>query len=184
MLAVALDGTTAALALSEMAADTPIRILLGRDDGRSARVLARMLREDGFTMELLLDGAAAVARLSRRQLPHALMTSLHLPSVDGLSVAHYARSRDPTMPVIFITGYPHRLERSTPVLSPAPLVHTKPVNYAVLRNQIADSFEASTRSPEMRPRRSCAPDEHPAPVARANSVDPADDKPSGIVVAK
>ena len=81
-------------------------LLLVDDETRSVRLLAKMLREDGYDVELAFDGAAAIGRLARRPLPDVLITDLRMPHVDGVAVAHYARSMAPRIPVVFITGYP------------------------------------------------------------------------------
>ena len=108
-----------------------VRVLLVDDDRRNARLLARMLREDGFVVEVLLDGAAAVGRLARDPLPDAIITELRMPHVDGIAVARFARSRRPDVCVMFLTGYPNLLAEVR-CFDPEPLIYTKPVNYASL----------------------------------------------------
>jgi two-component system response regulator MprA len=107
-------------------------VLLVEDDGPSARVLVKMLREDGFDVDLATDGAAAIGRLARSPLPDALVTDLHMPSVDGASIARYGRSRCSALPVIIVTGYPQRLAPLERELVPPPHVLTKPLDYPVL----------------------------------------------------
>lgn len=110
-------------------------ILLVDDDVRTARLLVRMLEEDGFLVELALDGAAAISRLTRSPAPDALITDLRLPHADGLAVAHYARSRRPNLPVLVVTSYPELVPQEEP-LSPAPTVLSKPVEYGELREEL------------------------------------------------
>jgi two-component system response regulator MprA len=82
-------------------------VLVVDDDARSARVLAHMLRDDGYEVEVANDGASAIGRLTRAPTPEALVTDFHLPHADGLAVGRYARARRPDMPVFVVTGYPH-----------------------------------------------------------------------------
>jgi two-component system response regulator MprA len=82
------------------------RVLVVDDDVRTARLLARLLEEDGFDVEVSSDGASAIARLSRSPAPEVLVTDLRMPHADGLSVARYARSLNARMPVFIVTGYP------------------------------------------------------------------------------
>jgi len=82
------------------------RILVVDDDARTARMLVRMLCEDGYEAELAVDSAGAIGRLGRSPLPDALVTDLKLPHGDGIAVAQYARSRRPRLPVFVITGHP------------------------------------------------------------------------------
>lgn len=111
-------------------------ILLVEDDARSARVLARMLREDGFDVHLALDGSSAIQRLSRLPMPDVLVTDLYLPYVTGATVAKFARSHEPRIPILIVTGFPHFATAELALLEPAPIVLVKPIQYAALQQEI------------------------------------------------
>jgi CheY-like chemotaxis protein len=111
----------------------PALILVVDDDARSARTLANMLREDGYHVDVAVDGASAIARLTRRPMPSVIVTDLRLPNADGLAVTEFARSRDADIPIIMVTGYPHLAQK----LSPKPIVLTKPLDYADLSAALA-----------------------------------------------
>ena len=119
-----------------MATTRSALILLVEDDVRSARVLARMLAEDGFQVELARDGAAAIGRLARPPLPALLCTDLQLPYASGVAVARYGRSLDPQLPLILTTGYPEQATGIEKEMRPPPVVLTKPFDYRVLRREI------------------------------------------------
>lgn len=104
-------------------------ILLVDDDVRSARTLARMLRDDGFDVELASDGAMAIARLVRQPVPDALVTDLRMPHADGIAVALYARARCAKMKVVMVTGYPEVAARAQAEFDPPPFIFTKPFSY-------------------------------------------------------
>lgn len=125
-------------------------ILLVEDDLRSARVLARMLREDGFEVETARDGAAAIARLSRRPLPNLLLLDLHLPHADGAAVARYARSLDRELPLVLTTGYPEHAVEIERDLVPRPVVVVKPFDYRELRAQIQGLLQMTIGAPSVR----------------------------------
>jgi CheY-like chemotaxis protein len=112
-------------------------ILLVDDDTRSARRLARLLREDGYAVEVAGDGALAVGRLSRRPLPRVLITELQLHHVDGTAVARYARAESPTISVIYLTGYPHFVPPPSTGSGVGSIVFTKPLDYDALRIELA-----------------------------------------------
>lgn len=112
------------------------RVLLVDDDFRTSRLLAKMLREDGFDVELAKDGASAIGRLTRTPLPDILVTDLHMPDVDGLAVTHFARSREPRLPIVFVTGHPHLAVGVLATLNPVPVVLTKPIEYARLVEEL------------------------------------------------
>src|SRR5262245_60230148 len=113
-----------------------MRLLIVEDDAPVARTLARMLREDGFEVELAFDGAAAIAGLGRKPVPDVVVVDYRLPHVDGMAVAAYARSRRPGVPVIFVSSYPEVLREVQPKLDPAPLVLMKPLIYGDLTSEL------------------------------------------------
>jgi two-component system response regulator MprA len=112
-------------------------VLVVDDDVRSARRLAKMLREDGYDVDVASDGAAAIARLSRGPAPAVLVTDLCMPNADGTAVALYARSRYKDMPIIVVTGYPELAAQLERDLAPQPVVFTKPLVYADLSAALA-----------------------------------------------
>ena len=109
-------------------------ILVVDDDARSARTLANMLREDGYQVDVAIDGASAIARLTRKPMPSVLVTDLRLPNADGYAVSAFARSRNAEIPIIMVTGYPHLAAQN---LEPKPIVLTKPLDYADLSAALA-----------------------------------------------
>jgi two-component system response regulator MprA len=116
--------------------DPRARILVVDDEVRSARILARMLREDGFIVELGIDGAVAIGRLARPPTPDVLITELQVPHVGGVAIARYARSLRPGLPIIVVTGYPELVPRHHGELDPAPTVLDKPLDYARLSAEL------------------------------------------------
>ncbi len=116
----------------------PRRILIAEDDARAAQTLSQLLREDGYDVEIALDGAAAVARLGRVPAPDVLLADYRLPHLDGLAVATYGRACLPHLPIVMITSYPEVIARGSqgPIASPFVMM-SKPVEYAELAREIA-----------------------------------------------
>ncbi|MEO7730235.1 MAG: response regulator [Kofleriaceae bacterium] len=121
-----------------MTARRPL-LLIVDDDARSASLLGRLLRTDGFDTEVTTDGAAALARLTRSPVPDALITDFHLAHADGLAVGRYARSRRAAMPIFVVTGDPSSVARAADPLGEPTVLITKPVDYAdlVVRLRVA-----------------------------------------------
>lgn len=119
-----------------MDADQP-RVLLVDDDVATTRMLAKMLREDGYLVETAADGAAAIARLARGDRPDVVVVDYRLPHADGLAVAAFARARFPNIPLIVVTGWAEVVAGSDTGLDPKPLVLGKPINYTDLSTEIA-----------------------------------------------
>jgi two-component system response regulator MprA len=119
-----------------MDARKAVHILLVEDETRTAKMLARMLREDGFKVEVTGDGAVAIARLTRPPLPDVLIADLRLPHVDGIAVARYARSVSPGIPVIITTSYSHQAAVAERGMDPRPTIFAKPYEYPKLAAEI------------------------------------------------
>src|SRR5687768_16354025 len=119
-------------------------VLIVDDDARSARLLALLLREDGYDAEVTTDGAAALARLTRSPVPDALVTDFHLPHADGLAVGRYARSRRPSIPIFVVTGYPHSLEEAIDPLDEPVVLMTKPLDYVDLVRRLTAALTVAT----------------------------------------
>jgi DNA-binding response OmpR family regulator len=119
-------------------------VLLVDSDYRTSNRLAGLLRDDGFDVDVVRDGAAALARLARSPLPEALVTELNVRFVDGASVARYARAQRPGLRVVVVTGHPNSLQPGALGSGPPPLVLTKPLDYA----QLLAALNEQTPQPE------------------------------------
>jgi two-component system response regulator MprA len=117
-------------------------VLVVDDDARSATLLARLLRADGYEAEVTNDGAAALARLTRNPVPHAVVTDFHLPHADGLAVGRYARSRRPAVALFVVTGYPNSLTNAADPRDQPLHVLTKPLDYSDLLRRLASALAA------------------------------------------
>jgi len=114
-----------------------LRILVADVDVRTTRVFARMLREDGHDVDVVHDGAAAMAQLNRSIIADILVTEIQMPHADGIAVARYARARKPRIPIFIVTGYPERITVRLKVLDPEPQVFVKPLDYAALALELS-----------------------------------------------
>jgi len=112
-------------------------VLVVDADARSATLLARLLRADGFEADVTNDGAAALARLTRNPVPDAVVTDFHLPHADGLAIARYARSRRAAMALFVVTGHPDSFANAIDTFDHPVHVLAKPLDYADLLTRLA-----------------------------------------------
>jgi CheY-like chemotaxis protein len=81
------------------------RILVVDDNADAAAALARILKLSGHTVEIVHDGAAALAA-ARRLRPELIFLDIGLPGMDGFQIAE-SLTREPgleRMKVIAVTG--------------------------------------------------------------------------------
>ena len=78
------------------------RILVVEDERMVAEVVERYLRRDGYEVEVVHDGRAALNAFERER-PALIVLDVMLPVVDGLDVCRRVRERDST-PVILLTA--------------------------------------------------------------------------------
>lgn len=82
--------------------DAPARILVVDDDPTVAEVVVRYLEREGYAVESVGDGRAAIDRVAGA-LPDLVVLDLMLPGVDGLEVYRRLRLLAP-VPVIMLTA--------------------------------------------------------------------------------
>jgi CheY-like chemotaxis protein len=112
-------------------------VLLVEDDANAARMLAQLLRDDGYAVEILTDGEAALARLARLPAPHVLIVDYRLPRVDGLTVAKSARTLAPRARVIMVTSYPEVVQARLAAENADAILVAKPLAYDDLTRHLA-----------------------------------------------
>jgi|SRR5882724_5781732 len=82
-----------------------MRLLLVEDDRMIGESLVRGLRDEGYTVDWVRDGAAAQGALADPAAGYALaLLDWGLPRQDGLSVLKELRARSSTLPVLMITA--------------------------------------------------------------------------------
>ncbi len=80
-----------------------MKILLVEDDQRAAATLERSLREQGFSVEVALDGAKGL-ELGKSSTFDCLILDVMLPGMDGFSLLWELRAAGVDTPVMFLTA--------------------------------------------------------------------------------
>jgi DNA-binding NtrC family response regulator len=80
-------------------------VLVVEDRASLATMLKETLHAEGYAVEVLGRGDAAVARVRVSPPLLAVVTDLKLPGASGLEVLQAAREADPLLPVFVITGF-------------------------------------------------------------------------------
>ncbi len=82
---------------------TKPRLLIAEDDRALGAFLKRALELDGYDVQLVTDGEAAVDEL-KHALRDLVILDLGLPRLDGLNVLQVLRATRTTLPVLILTG--------------------------------------------------------------------------------
>ncbi len=78
-------------------------VLIVDDDPMMRQMLERVVRAAGYEVTVADDAPTGVAALDQCD-PDVVVTDMSMPSGTGLDVLAAAHARDPTLPVIFVTG--------------------------------------------------------------------------------
>jgi two-component system cell cycle response regulator CpdR len=80
------------------------KILLAEDDNDLRRFLVRALEKAGHNVASYGEGASAFEELKQNDFD-LLLTDIVMPEMDGIELARRAAELDPTLKIMFITGF-------------------------------------------------------------------------------
>jgi two-component system, cell cycle sensor histidine kinase and response regulator CckA len=84
----------------------PVSVLVVEDEDPLRRLLERLLVRAGYQVTLARHGADALHIAAAQEHPiELLITDLVMPELGGREVAEALRANDPSLPVLFISGY-------------------------------------------------------------------------------
>ena len=83
---------------------TMSRILLAEDDESMRGFLVRALKKAGYEVIDYANGEEAYERLKSEPFT-LLLTDIVMPKMDGIELARLAAELDPTLKIMFITGF-------------------------------------------------------------------------------
>ncbi|MEA2474737.1 MAG: two-component system, OmpR family, response regulator MprA [Thermoleophilaceae bacterium] len=79
------------------------RILVVDDDPAVLRMLARTLRAEGYEVQAVPDGGAALAA-AERHAPDSVVLDVAMPDMDGLAVCRRLRASGISAPILLLTA--------------------------------------------------------------------------------
>ncbi|MGH7357669.1 MAG: response regulator transcription factor, partial [Candidatus Rokuibacteriota bacterium] len=89
----------------EVSGAVAARILVVDDDPDMVTTCAQLLTRHGYACLTASAGSEAIVLMDAER-PDLVVIDLHMPGVDGLTVARHARERVPPIPVVLITAWP------------------------------------------------------------------------------
>lgn len=121
-----------------------MKLLLAEDDALLADALSTQLRGAGFDVQHAPNGAVAEFLLERE--PHDIaVLDLGLPMLDGLSVLHKVRQRQPDLPVLLLTARDSLYDRVAGLQAGADDYVTKPFDFPELLARLQALLRRSQR---------------------------------------
>ncbi len=112
-----------------------LRMLVVDDDEEILGILRDMLRLKGHSVTAVTDGEKAIDLLASEEYD-LVITDLGMPSVSGWEIARHAKTKDPTLPVILVTGWGAQYEEDDLSRKGVDLVLSKPVSWEKLLGSI------------------------------------------------
>lgn len=121
-----------------------MKLLLAEDDALLADALSTQLRGAGFEVQHAPNGAVADFLLARE--PHDIaVLDLGLPMMDGLTVLHQLRQRQPDLPVLLLTARDSLDDRVAGLQAGADDYVTKPFDFPELLARLQALLRRSQR---------------------------------------
>lgn len=80
------------------------KILLAEDDDDMRRFLVRALERAGHDVTSFAEGASAYEEVKQASFD-LLLTDIVMPEMDGIELARRAAELDPSLKIMFITGF-------------------------------------------------------------------------------
>jgi two-component system cell cycle response regulator CpdR len=87
-----------------MAAVTMAKIILAEDDDDMRRFLVKALEKAGHKVTPFAEGASAFEEIKQNNFD-LLLTDIVMPQMDGIELARRAAELDPSLKIMFITGF-------------------------------------------------------------------------------
>jgi two-component system response regulator AtoC len=82
----------------------PSRVMVVDDDDETLALLHEVVAKEGYEVETAEDAETALRRLGTWQ-PELVITDIHMPGMDGLSLLAAVREKEPDIPVVLLTAY-------------------------------------------------------------------------------
>ncbi len=118
-----------------------MRLLIAEDEAPLARVLKKLLEKSRFTVDVVGDGAQALAYLASGAYDAAILDVM-MPKLDGVEVVRSLRAQNNPVPVLMLTAKAELDDRVTGLESGADYYLTKPFEAA----ELVAALHAITRS--------------------------------------
>lgn len=116
------------------------KVLIVDDEPNALKVLAAILREEGYTVFKAVDVAEAEHTLGKEDID-TVITDMKMPAKDGMQLMEFMAERYPDIPVIFLTAYGSVDSAVHAITRGAFYYFIKPPDYLKLKGILARAVE-------------------------------------------
>jgi len=116
------------------------KILIVEDEEVVRDFLSEILSNFGYYPVTAIDGDDGLRKFNEHEFSMVL-TDIRMPIMDGLSMLKKIRSKDPSIPIIVITGFPTVDSAVECLVAGADYYLVKPINIEDLKAKIIKAFE-------------------------------------------
>jgi nitrogen-specific signal transduction histidine kinase len=118
------------------------RVLLVEDEDPVREVSARLLRRAGYSVVEHKDGHSALREFEQNSFD-ILVTDMVMPGMGGRELARRVRSTEPSLPIVFMSGYTDDEELRSSVLDSRALFIEKPFTPELLLSKLREALAAN-----------------------------------------
>lgn len=86
------------------AEDTKGRVLIVEDEAINQKVIAGILKSEGYYVEIAPDGIIALMKIAKGRFD-VILSDIAMPNFDGYQMLEYIREHEIEIPVIFLSGH-------------------------------------------------------------------------------
>jgi CheY-like chemotaxis protein len=124
------------------------RVLIVDDNPTNLKLIAFVVRAQGYEVEVAADAEAALASV-REFAPELILVDLQLPGMDGLELTRRLKADAATrsIPVLAVTAYAMKGDRDKALAAGCDDYITKPIDTRTLPDTIARHLERRETQP-------------------------------------
>jgi two-component system response regulator HydG len=116
------------------------KILVVDDEASARNGLAKLLTQEGYTVETAADGREGL-EIIMEKAPDVVITDLKMPVMDGMELLEKAKAHNPTIPVIVATAFGELSTAVKAVRAGAADYLTKPIDFDALLIAVERTME-------------------------------------------
>jgi two-component system cell cycle sensor histidine kinase/response regulator CckA len=127
-------------------------VLVVDDEEAVLRFVDRVLRDAGYKTAMANSGAEAIEMAKKISPLGALVTDVMMPGMTGDELARVLRQTEPTLKVLYLTGYSDRLFKEKTMLWADEAFLDKPCTVKGLREAVSLLITGKFEAPEEAPK--------------------------------